>query len=74
MYLVWQYPYSLQQGAKSGHPSGQAILSGSDLNGGAGQLPAPSPLPSYQILKPRRCMLIYMSECNFYSHSIITSI
>lgn len=54
MYLVWQYPYSLQQGAKSGHPSGQAILSGSDLNGGAGQLPAPSPAPSYHILKPRR--------------------
>ena len=44
-YLVWQNPYSLQQGAQSGHPSGQAILSGSDLNGGAGQLPAPSPAP-----------------------------
>ena len=45
-YLVWQNPYSEQHSAHSGHPSGQATLSGSALKGAARQEPAPSPAPS----------------------------
>ena len=44
-HLVWQKPYSEQQGAQSGQPSGHARLSEAARKGGAGQLPRPSPAP-----------------------------